>query len=1157
MGTVVRKRDPRTLLAPADAAGKLLHLVLSMILILSLSYALGYVLLEDPLKGGDRSLHVAYIEWLNTYFPEIPHWFPQQGGGVSLLHGYPLLSYLLVIILHRFTEFSLLQSGSILSFAAFPVAAIAIYIFCWSALRNQTVGLVAAVFYLLAPLTWTWIYDWGFFPYSLSLIFLPFTLIFFDRYLSLMQRDPRSGRRRLWLIGVVVSIALAAMTHPAAGASGVAAILLYSVFAALTAKPGERFEIVRHSVKAILFSGFLVLLLLAFYLLPFYKYSQIANREGLNLLALDQIPHIPRAEFFGLSPIDPKIIHTRISNPLVATLFLLIGLPLSARTSRKAFALMLAALLAAIYSLFPEFAYGLSKISSSLAMVFGLRSTLGVVMVLFPIGAAYGAWAIVRAVISPSTFFRREESTGTEANVLQIGLRRSIVSSGALILVAVAAVQIGLLKGLMPYHVSYGPSPNGIDLRGIWGQRSGDPCESQDQGPWLNNLCSLPEARAKLNIQEFIMECDRVRAVGLEEPSLCKNPSPNAAAIAEFIAECEVAESVSDSLSPCDARVESLFEQLAIENWPAILLVDTNLRFESAASLASLLPEEDSLRIDISPYLGRLAQYFTVFSGTSQIQAYTNQLSLIHATWGYQLGVFYSEEYGSPEALNDLADWLGIRYVFIDPGLDPIEKYETAGWDPISNEAGDQVMWNPRAPEMATASTRPTILIIGGQDNGSYNQLFRLANEGLAPYSQFTIVEGIDRIDRYSLDELRRFDILFLHGYDYKNSSRAWSLLNDYVSQGGSLFVDTGWQFEVPEWEFEQAPQVLPVGELSWTNSGQVSNYSLENTEIAGDVDTARFDPMVWEDQAWSFSGADRTSLREWGRPILSVRGRPLIVAGELGQGRVVWSGMNFVAHLVAYENEEEQRLLNNLLRWLGRGQDEGDLETVEVIRNHPDRVDFSVATAADDVTWLYWREAYYPNWQAYVEDGTGNHEIPIYRAGPGFMLMPIETPSGNVSVKLVWELSVFEQAAILASALGFLFVGALLLDGTLLGGNGFTWLKIAIVLRVPSPFLGKGASHEWAERKRTEIASGRLTSEPRIYEPGGAVARPGGSGTATPPGPSLDGNGHLDDVDLLVESLPSEEGVSLLQTWLESSGNKDDAWAEKLIRRRGPAGEA
>jgi len=30
----------------------------------------------------------------------------------------------------------------------------------------------------------------------------------------------------------------------------------------------------------------------------------------------------------------------------------------------------------------------------------------------------------------------------------------------------------------------------------------------------------------------------------------------------------------------------------------------------------------------------------------------------------------------------------------------------------------------------------------------------------------------------------------------------AWDLLNAYVSGGGSLFMDTGRQYLIPEWEF-------------------------------------------------------------------------------------------------------------------------------------------------------------------------------------------------------------------------------------------------------------------------------------------------------------------------------------------------------------------
>ena len=184
------------------------------------------------------------------------------------------------------------------------------------------------------------------------MVFLPVTLIFYDRYLSLVLSEPRSGLRRLWLVGVVVSLTLATLTHPAAAAGAIVLILLYSFFYTLTGGTGSRADVLRYAAKGLLISVALVAMILAFYLLPFYIYGQIANREGLNLLPLHSINRLPKAEFFGLSPIDINIIHTRFSNPLVVTLFLVIGLVISVRTSRKAMALILSAIAAAIFSLF-------------------------------------------------------------------------------------------------------------------------------------------------------------------------------------------------------------------------------------------------------------------------------------------------------------------------------------------------------------------------------------------------------------------------------------------------------------------------------------------------------------------------------------------------------------------------------------------------------------------------------------------------------------------------------------------------------------------------------------------------------------------------------------------------------------------------------------
>jgi hypothetical protein len=618
-----------------------------------------------------------------------------------------------------------------------------------------------------------------------------------------------------------------------------------------------------------------------------------------------------------------------------------------------------------------------------------------------------------------------------------------------------------------------------------------------------------------------------MRDDGLSRPALCSDLEPTGPEVTAFLTQCEqVSETAAWPLA-CNAIVESLFQQIKPKNWPPLYLEDDNLMASSGQEIASVLPDKDMLRIDISPYLGRLAQYFTTYTGTSQIQAYTQQLSLIHLMWGYQLGVFYSNEYGSPEALNDLADWFGIEYVVLHPENDPTVKYETAGWELV--EGGSQVWHYPEALPMATASTRPTILVVGTHEKGAYSQLFQLANEGLAPYKEFIIVEGNDRIDQYSLEELQRFDLLFLHGYKYKNEEKAWSLLSEYISQGGSLFIDTGWQYEVPEWEFEHAPQVLPVNKLFWTNYGQESKYELENVEIVGDIDPEEFGPMVWEEDAWSVSGANREDLRDWGRVILSDQGHPLIVAGEYGQGRVVWSGMNFVAHLIAYDNEEEGRLLHNLLDWLSEGIESAELAPPLVVRDHPDRVDFSMDAVSGSTTWLFWREAYYPNWHAYLSESTGEEEIPIYRAGPGFMLMPIDTIEESVSIRLEWQSSIVERAAIAASLLGIILLMAIVIDGLFLGGNGLTWIKIAFTMRLPKPFLDESPHEEAKEQKLVN----NMTSIVDVEEQ-----------------ETIKGESKSTYEESPLEKQLTDEQEELRQAWLENTNHIDDPWAEKILGR-------
>mgnify|MGYP000140782932 CR=1 FL=1 len=1194
-------RTRRDLLTAARGVMGLLkwaHVAATIALVFGLAYYLGHNMLSGSLKGNDSAMHVAYALWVDEYFPNLPHWYPLQGGGESIVHGYPLLGHVLVVVTSRVANLSIVQAFRLVSFLSFPLAAMGIYFFCWKALKRQSVGLLAAIFYLLAPLTWTWTYDWGFFGQGVGFVFVPFTLICFDGYLSHRPGATGRGGRRLWQAGMILGLILSMLCHPVAGAGAILGMAAFTVLSALVAERGGRSRILAQGARGIISGGVLAALTLAAYLLPLYSYGQIANREGLNVLGLHQLPRISIPEFLGLRQPNPLLILSRMANPLAVTVFLPVAIVLAGRTSRTALAWSLTAGLVAFPAVLPEIPEALSAGSSLLALVFSFRSALVLVMVLFPAVAAYGVWALADLIVSIMRGDSQERSDQAVANWPWLDLWSYASSVTAVLMAMLVVFQVGRAISGEPYRLGYGPTPAGIDFRDIWSKRATDACLGADQTPLASGLCELPEARAKLNIQEFLQECNSVRDLGLESPTLCQSTAPSLAEFQAFLTDCDLEADSTAEANPCNARVQSGLAALLLRPWPSFDLSDEDPSIARSQMLARQLPDQPMLRIDVSPLEGRLAQDITTYSNASQVEAYTQQLSLIHLMWGYQLGVFYSDEYGSPSALNDLADWMGINYVFLDPKDDPVEKYVTAGWSKTYADADVELWRNSASPPLATASTNPAILVITDPSSGSFAQLFRLANEGLAPHSEYSLVEGRPSVEHYSLDDLRRFDIIFLHGYQYRNSEEAWELLGDYVRLGGSLFVDTGWQFVVPEWEFEIAPEVLPVSRLTWTDYGKQNTYKLDSSSVAGEVSLEGFGPLIWEDDPWGVSGASSGDLREWAQPVLSVGDNPLIAAGEYGDGRVIWSGMNLLSHMVAYASQEEALLLHNLLSWLAEGKQGTELTHPSVARDHPDRVWFSVATQAADVTWLYWREAFYPNWHAYLAEGAGEREVPIYRAGPGFMLMPLGADDPQASVTLQWELPLVEKAAVLVSIAGALFLAGLVVDGLLLQGNGFTWLKIGLVMRIPKPFLGEGSNREWAERKRAELEAGQLSPDtPPHLVPSQAISwwrddqdakqvihggdaqqvaattqagdaphfvsasylpadRDGQGEVSTSPTPAA-GDGHQPEAAPAIEPPSDETERALLESWLNGSGHSDDAWAEKLLGRKNNSLEA
>ena len=964
--TPVSARQTRSLL-PWDIAkhlGEVIHFALITVFVFAFAYVLGRVILVGPV-GNDSLLHIANAEWFDRFLPDIPNWFPLQGGGISLQRSYSVLPYLLVGVTGRIADISLVQAYRLISFISVPAAALSVYLFCLVLLNSRTIGLIAAVLFLLSPISWSWIFIQGYLATTVAIVSLPLTLLCFDRYMTCLVSGQIGVRRRWWLVGLIASFSITVLLHVLVAAAAIAGMAFYALSLAIVSGKGRRLRTLVIGVRSVLVCGLITGLILAFWAVPLLTYTRTTNPHGQGRLAESSIPRPSLAELFSTKPLNAQEWgwYRDSSLPTVIGVLFVVGAVGAAFSSRKTLAIAMTGAAAIGYTLVPEVAINLNKIFAMWSAVISVRSFTVLASVLFPVVAAYGAWAVPMALVTAIGFlFGHDRPPRLRRSRLMTATTGIFVSLIALLIMVAALYLLRSVSIESDARVNYGLSRSGMNVQDIWG--------------------------------------------------------------------------TGDSSG-------SLIDQLAPDSWPPFEIAEGDPKIEEVDRVANFLPDREFLRMDVSPYLGMYAQSLAVQSGASQINTYIWPANLMWSIWGYQQKVLFiasppENEFGTPSTLNEAADWFGTEFVYLHPVEDRSDTYSKAGWVPIIQEESLELWQYPRAPGLATLSSRPRVLVISNELLGAYEMVFRAANRGAIPYREAFLVKGREDVDSYSLEELRDFDVLFLEGYSYRDSERAWLLLDQYVSQGGSLFIDTGWQWGVPEWEFDVAPSVLPVSSLRWTDLGTTTNYGLESAEISVGLDPSEFAPLIWNGTPWGVSTASKEQVKSWGDIVLSANGQPLVVAGRYGEGRVVWSGMNLVAHSDDKDNEAEIELLHHLVQWLLAHTSAGDFP-VEISRSHPDQIEFTINVPPGERAALLWRESYYPAWHAYLRSDDGeSQELPIYAGGPGFMLIPIKDGQGAGVVELIWETPLIERLAAAISILALMTLGIFLFDGIFLRGRAF-----------------------------------------------------------------------------------------------------------------------
>ena len=418
-------------------------------------------------------------------------------------------------------------------------------------------------------------------------------------------------------------------------------------------------------------------------------------------------------------------------------------------------------------------------------------------------------------------------------------------------------------------------------------------------------------------------------------------------------------------------------------------------------------------RIDLSPRLAPLFQTINILSDASIAGTYFIQGPLYHHMWVFEQSVLYGPTGGRVEVATQ-ARWWGIEYVLLYMDADPVWKYENNSFANVyvTSYGGSKllVLKYLNATDLVTVKKVPALLLIGSEKGAAFQYFFLNTVQIGYDCEDFYPIQGGEYVDDYSLEDLKTFDTVFLHGYNYRDSNKAWKLLRDYVSEGGSLIINTGWQYESADWSNPTLPEPSPVKKTFWTDYGKEWRLIAADHPITKGINFSDFSPPIWGAFPWGLSSTDNESLRQWAQPILWNHGHPLIVIGRYGEGKVVWQGIDLRAHSSMFSNPEEYKFVRRIIDWTMRSALSKDI--YDISRPTPDKMVVDVREASEHTVILF-REAYHPNWHSYIEKDGLKNDLKIYKVGPGFMFVRMPNVSPPFRVTFRYEKSLLEWGSI------------------------------------------------------------------------------------------------------------------------------------------------
>jgi hypothetical protein len=354
-----------------------------------------------------------------------------------------------------------------------------------------------------------------------------------------------------------------------------------------------------------------------------------------------------------------------------------------------------------------------------------------------------------------------------------------------------------------------------------------------------------------------------------------------------------------------------------------------------------------------------------------------------------------------------LAQALGVDAVVLSTTQAPLASdYLRMGWVQVSSDPVAFV--NPQPSGLAAQWSSGTAVLVVGKTQSSvpalYNFVFERATTGLLPFGSAWLVRGVSsNIDDYSDAELSHYAGVMVLGYQYHDKSTAWARLDRYVRNGGHLFVETGWQYVDPDWNLSSAPGLLPVSSLQWSALDPSASV-----QVGGASDPA-FGRFVYGNSGWGASSAP--SVRQGATELVRVGDRVVAARWDVGKGRVVWSGMNLMAHDAASGSADEDQFLTTQLAWLfGSAPGAEGQVPIQPVWNSGDQVTLNLQPSTGPSLILL-KESLFPGWAARLVTPSGSTSVDLVGSEQDFMLANLGSVPPGSSLVFTYGPTKFEQA--------------------------------------------------------------------------------------------------------------------------------------------------